>query len=454
MHFHIENASAADKDAIDSVLRHWNMHHALEKEADRIDLMRFFVARAEGLVVGVAGYELISDTTGKTRLLAVMPSFEGAGIGKALQERRLEAMHAQGVMHVVTHSSRLSSIVWYKKHFGYTQTGKIEKPYAYGEADVTHTTVLELDLARYMAARDTRTDAVARYIEANDPPPLSSYQPLIINVALTGVIPTRLSSPHVPLSEEEIIADAVRVCDAGASIVHLHARDVQGVMTSDAAYYGRIIAGIRRERPELICCATTSGRGGQSFETRAEVLHLSGDAKPDMGSLTLGSLNFLTGPSINALETVQGLALLMQEKGILPEMEIFDTGMINAARYLERHGMLPETTYFNILLGNLNTAPATMRDLAHIVEGLLANSVWAAGGLGGFQLPVNLMALAAGGHVRVGLEDNIHFDLERRIPASNVMLVERIAHMAASLGRPVATPRQTRDMLGLPQRCT
>lgn len=454
MHFHIENASASDRDAIYGVLRQWNMHHAFDKEADRIDLARFFVARVEGEIVGTAGYELVSDTVGKTRLLAVIPSFEGAGVGKALQERRLEAMHALGIERVITHSSRLGSIVWYKKHFGYKETGKIEKPYAYGETEVTHTTVLELDLARYMATRDTRREAVAKYIEANDPPPLSPYRPLIINVALTGVIPTRLSSPHVPLSEEEIIADAVAVCDAGAGIVHLHARDGAGVMTSDAAYYERIISGIRRERPDLVCCATTSGRGGQSFETRSEVLHLTGDAKPDMGSLTLGSLNFLSGPSVNSLETIQALALLMQEKGIRPEMEVFDTGMLNAARYLERHGILSGTKYFNILLGNLNTASATMQDLAHIVAALPGDSVWAAAGLGGFQLPVNLMALAAGGHVRVGLEDNVHYDLARSIPATNVMLVERIVQMAATLGRPVATPRQTRDMLGLPQRCS
>ena len=124
--------------------------------------------------------------------------------------------------------------------------------------------------------------------------------------------------------------------------------------------------------------ATTSGRGGTSFEKRSEVLHLTGVAKPDMASLTLGSLNFLSGASENSLETVQRLALLMKEKGIKPELEIFDTGMVNVAKYLERHNIIEGTKYFNILLGNLNTASATIKDLAHIYSSLPDDSVWAA----------------------------------------------------------------------------
>ena len=209
-------------------------------------------------------------------------------------------------------------------------------------------------------------------------------------------------------------------------MVHIHARDKNGKMTSDAKYYEKIISGIKKERPNLICCATTSGRDGQSIEERAEVLSLSGNAKPDLASLTLGSLNFLSGASINSIDTVTELAYIMKEKGIKPELEIFDTGMVNLAHYLERHNIISGKKYFNILLGNLNTVGATIKDLAHIYSSLPDNSIWAAAGIGQFQLPMNMASIVAGGHVRVGLEDNIYYDLNKKQLATNVSLVNRI----------------------------
>lgn len=240
--------------------------------------------------------------------------------------------------------------------------------------------------------------------------------------------------------------------DAGAGIVHLHARDSEGRHTSDAGFYETIVTGIRKARPKLICCVTTSGRKGQSFEARSEVLHLTGDAKPDMASLTLGSLNFLSGPSINSLETIQRLAVLMQEKGIKPELEVFDSGMINVAKYLEHHHIIRGKKYFNILLGNLNTASATLGELAHLYAALPEDSVWAAAGLGSFQLPMNMAAVIAGGHVRVGIEDNIYYDAHRTALAANEQLVTRIVKLAGEIGREIATPSVARTMLDLPLR--
>jgi uncharacterized protein (DUF849 family) len=282
---------------------------------------------------------------------------------------------------------------------------------------------------------------------------MSPWPPLIINVCPTGMIPTRASTPHVPLSVEEIIRDAIAVADAGAQMVHLHARDEATAQpTSDTRYFERILTGIRRERPELICCVTTSGRNWPEFERRSEVLLLKGAAKPDMASLTLGSLNFLTGPSSNAIHTIERLAMCMRENDIKPELEIFDTGMINLAKYLERHGILSGTKYFNLLLGNLNTAAATIGDLSHLVAALPEDSVWAAAGLGAFQLPMNVAAILAGGNVRVGLEDNIHYDAGRSRLATNLELVQRLVRISQEFERPLASCAQVRTMLGLRQQ--
>jgi uncharacterized protein (DUF849 family) len=169
-----------------------------------------------------------------------------------------------------------------------------------------------------------------------------------------------------------------------------------------------------------------------------------------MASLTLGSLNFLTGASTNSIEMVERLAMAMKEQGVQPELEVFDLGMINLARYLERNGILEGRKYFNLLFGNLNTAPATIGSLATVAAALPENSIWAAAGLGQFQLPMNVAAITAGGHVRVGLEDSIHYDYSRTQLATNRQLIERLVRISAELQRPLATPTEAREMIGLP----
>jgi GNAT superfamily N-acetyltransferase len=168
-----------------------------------------------------------------------------------------------------------------------------------------------------------------------------------------------------------------------------------------------------------------------------------------MASLTLSSLNFITGPSINAPETIQALAEMMRDRGIRPELEVFDAGMAYVAEHLADKGILEPPFYANLMMGSLGTAAARMSDLAHIVDSLPAGTTWAAAGLGGTQLPMNAMAVFAGGHVRTGLEDNPYFDYSARTPATNSALVRRVAEMAALAGREVATPAQVRERLGL-----
>jgi 3-keto-5-aminohexanoate cleavage enzyme len=283
------------------------------------------------------------------------------------------------------------------------------------------------------------------------PHPLEPYPPLIINAAVTGVLPSRAQTPHVPLTPDEIVADAVRCCDAGAAIVHVHARDAEHRPTYDPAIFGEIIAGIRAERPELIVCATTSGRRYGEFEQRSAVLELEGDAKPDMASLTTGSLNFPDGPSVNAPDIIMQLAERMRERGIKPELEILELGMINTALILMKKGLAAPPCYFNILLGSAHTAAATMLNVCAAVQSLPPDSVWSLTGLGKFQLKLNTAAILMGGQVRVGIEDNIYYDSARCWKATNVQLVQRVVRLAGMFERAVTTPAQARLALGLPQ---
>jgi 3-keto-5-aminohexanoate cleavage enzyme len=281
------------------------------------------------------------------------------------------------------------------------------------------------------------------------PYPLRPYPKLIINAAITGMVPTRADTPYVPVSVPEIIDDAARCCRAGASIVHVHARDKNGVPSSDKRIYAQIIEGIRCLCPEVIICVSTSGRLESSLEKRADVLNLDGALRPDMASLTLGSLNFAKQVSVNSPETIEKLAEKMRQGGIVPEMEIFDTGMLNAAKMLIRKGVLYKPFYCNLLLGCPYTAPATMFDLACLVRNLPAGFHWAAAGIGRFQLNMNLAAIVMGGNVRVGIEDNIFYDNDKKIPATNEMLIERVVRLAGEVGREIATPSQARQILGL-----
>jgi len=285
------------------------------------------------------------------------------------------------------------------------------------------------------------------------PHPLEPYTPLIINVALTGVIPTREMTPYVPLSPEEIVADAVNCHDAGAAVVHVHARDREGQPTYEADVFAEIISGIRKERPQLIVCATTSGRRSGELERRSAVLELDGEAKPDLASLTTGSLNFNDGPSVNSPDVITALAERMLARGIKPEFEVLELGMINTAKLLIKKGLVLPPYYFNILLGSLHTTAATALNLSAAVAGLPRRSVWSGTGLGQFQVPVNMLSIAMGGHVRTGVEDNLYYDYERTRLARNEQFVRRLVRIAAEAGRLVANAEEARGVLGLPP-CT
>ena len=282
------------------------------------------------------------------------------------------------------------------------------------------------------------------------PHPLTPYPELIVNFCPTGMIPTKQMTPHVPIAPAEVVEEACGALERGVAIVHLHARDEKGKPTYRAELYETMILGIRGHFPDAIVCVSCSGRDFPEFERRSEVLELTGAARPDLASLTLTTLDFPTGTSQNAPEMVIALGEKMIARGIKPELECFDFGMINAANMLIAKGLLGEPPYyFNLLLGSRYSVPATARHLSNMVEDLPPESAWSAAGIGLFQLPMNTLAIAMGGHCRVGLEDNIYHDFDRAQLATNIGLVDRIALLADTFGRRMATPARARALLGL-----
>jgi 3-keto-5-aminohexanoate cleavage enzyme len=273
---------------------------------------------------------------------------------------------------------------------------------------------------------------------------------LIINAALTGMVPSKADNPHVPLTPDEIAADARRCVNAGASILHLHARDADGLPTYRPDIYQHILQAVRAACPNAILCVSTSGRIHRHLDQRSAVLDLI-DPKPEMASLTLGSMNFARHESVNSPDMIRQLALRMKERSIVPELELFELGMAEYSHYLIKHQILEPPFYANILLGNLGTLGATRQNLALMIQALPKGTTWAAAGVGRFQYDVNSMAISLGGHVRTGLEDNLYFDPIARTPATNAGLIERLVTLARSAGRSVASPAEARAIIGLPE---
>jgi len=272
----------------------------------------------------------------------------------------------------------------------------------------------------------------------------------IINFTPTGMIPTKEMTPHVPVSVDEIVEQVLAAADIGITLVHLHARDRN---TRKPAYqadiYEEIITKIRKQLPDLILCVSTSGRTFNEFEKRAQVLGLKGEAKPDMASLTLSSLNFNKQASVNSPDMIVALAQEMKNNNILPELEVFDVGMINYARYLERKGIIEPPHYFGLIIGNIACAQADLLHCGVMIRDLPADSIWSIGGVGDAQLMMNSLAISIGGGVRVGLEDNIYYDSKRTKLATNQDLIKRVHVIVEANERRVMKPAELREILFL-----
>ncbi len=268
---------------------------------------------------------------------------------------------------------------------------------------------------------------------------------LIVNAAITGCVLSQNDTPHLPVKIKEIVACVKTLRNLGVAIVHLHARGADQSPSHRAEDYMELVNAVRASCPDILVCVSLSGRHDPKLEARAAALQ----SKPDFASLTLGSMNFITGPSVNSPDTIQGLAARIYGANAIPELEVFEAGFIHYANYLIRKGILKPPYYFNFIFGSLGTAPLDLLGLGHMISMLPNKAIWSVGGLGHSQLAANTLAIAAGGHVRVGLEDNIHYNQERTILATNPQLVERVVRLAKELGREPASPLEARKMMGI-----
>lgn len=274
---------------------------------------------------------------------------------------------------------------------------------------------------------------------------MSLTEKLIVNAAITGCVVNKSDTPYLPVTKAEIVDCAKQLRDIGVSIIHIHARNADGSPCFNAEAYCELVNDIRESCGDIICSATTSGRHCPDIDKRTASLA----SKPELASLTMGSMNFITGPSINSPETIQEIARRIYKAGAIPELEVFDTGFVHYAGYLIKKGILKPPYYFNIIAGSLGTAPFDLIGLGHMINMLPEGATWAIGGLGRYQLDANVTAIASGGHVRVGLEDNIYFDRERSKLADNIQMASRIIKIAKEMGRDPATPSEAREIIGL-----
>lgn len=271
-------------------------------------------------------------------------------------------------------------------------------------------------------------------------------KPCIICVAITGSVPQKSDNPAVPITVSEQIESTHEAFEAGASIAHCHVRLEDGTPTSDPDRFAQLMDGLRNHCPGMIIQLSTGGRSGAGAE-RGRMLPL----RPEMASLTVGSNNFPTRVYENPPDLVDWLASEMLSYDIKPEIEAFDLSHIHHAALMQRQGRLAAPVYVQFVMGVRNAMPADKDVFDYYVrtmERLLPESEWCAAGVGRHQIEVNEWCIAAGGHARTGLEDNIRLDKSTLAP-SNAYLVQRTVDLCAKYDRPVATVAQARDILGL-----
>lgn len=269
---------------------------------------------------------------------------------------------------------------------------------------------------------------------------------LIITAAITGSRIPRDVAPHIPITPEEIVQSARECWDAGAAVVHIHVRDPKtGLGTQDLNLFRKVVEPLR-EKTDLVLCLTTSGIPGRNLPIEERLLSL--ELKPELASYDAGSINLGESVFINSPEFLETAAKSMREKGVKPELEVFDVGMMLTCLRLKDQGYLEEPLHFQFVLGTPSGSPATPKSFLHMYEYLPQNSTWSIIGIGKGHLPMSMMGLIMGGHVRVGMEDNIYYK-KGVLAASNAQFVERIVRIAREYGREVATPREARGILGL-----
>lgn len=271
--------------------------------------------------------------------------------------------------------------------------------------------------------------------------------PCIICVAITGSVPKKADNPAVPISVQEQVESAQAAFEAGAAICHAHVRNEDETPSSDPDKFAKLQEGLKAHCPGMIIQFSTGGRSGTGKE-RGGMLSL----RPDMASLSVGSNNFPTRVYENSPALVDWLAAEMQKYNVKPEIEVFDLSHIHKAVEMHRERRLSGSLYIQFVMGVKNAMPAdrpTFDFYVQTVERLMPDAQWCAAGIGANQALLNDWAIAAGGHARTGLEDNIRLDRSTLAP-SNAALVARTAEICAKYNRPIASAAQAREILGLP----
>ena len=269
---------------------------------------------------------------------------------------------------------------------------------------------------------------------------------VIITAAITGSRMMRDVAPYMPITPEEIAQSAIECWEAGAAIVHIHVRDPKtGLGSQDLSLFRQVVEPLR-EKTDLVICLTTSGIPGRNLPIDERLAPLT--LKPELASFDAGSINLGSGVFSNPPEFLDEAAKRMKEEGVKPEIEAFDLGMIMTALRMRDEGKLEDPLHFQFVLGTPWGAPATPKSFLHFYEHIPENATWSNIGIGRQQLHMAMMALIMGGHIRVGMEDNIY--LKQGVMAkTNAELVERVIRICREYGREIATPDEAREILGL-----
>ncbi|MCP4163696.1 MAG: 3-keto-5-aminohexanoate cleavage protein [Deltaproteobacteria bacterium] len=268
-------------------------------------------------------------------------------------------------------------------------------------------------------------------------------QKLIITVALTGNVPTKEMNPNVPVTPSEIAEDVNRCAAAGASVFHVHARDKDQKPTLDTSIFKEIAKNIKAKNPDVIIQLSTGARAGKDENDRIKPI----DLLPEMGSFTTGSNNLPGIVYENSPSFIKKLGETFGKTGVKPEIEVFELGMINNAQFLVNKGILKEPLHFSFVLGATGSMPGTVQNLSFLTQSIPNGSTWSVAGIGKSEIPLATAAIAMGGHVRVGVEDNLF--MPDGSQASNLTLVEKIVRIAKEVGRDIATPDEAREILSL-----
>lgn len=274
---------------------------------------------------------------------------------------------------------------------------------------------------------------------------MRTYKPggkMIITAAINGSVPTKRDTPHVPVTPEEVIADTVACHQAGAAVVHIHARDQEQRPCHDHEFFRRCLEGIR-ECCDIIVQFSTGSRGGVDRETRIAAV----DLRPDMMSLNSGSVNFPQGPHVNSLEDIEYWLDRMNAYDVKPEIECFDFSHLFTGVEMAQRGLIERPLVFTLILGLRGAVPFTPQNFMHMYSCLPDDALFNTIGIGRHQLTMTALAIALGGNCRVGLEDNIFYSY--KVLATNAQLVERAVRLAKEYGRDIATPAEARKLYNI-----